>query len=85
MGGNLKQVELESFLRVSHVFITQTTLSIFLVGRNRSTRRKPIIFDKALTNSFQYDTLCFELFYRLDKTNAQMAKFEVFVAYNEAT
>ena len=25
------------------------------------------------------------LFYRLDKPNAQMAKFEAFVAYNEAT
>ena len=34
----------------------------------------------------QYDTFCFELFfYRLDKTNAQMARFEAFVAYNEAT
>ena len=64
-------------------FIIQTTLSTFLVSRNRSTRRKPITFDKALTNSFQYDTFCFELFYRLDKTNAQMAKFEAFVAYNE--
>ena len=33
----------------------------------------------------QYDTFCFELFYRLDKTNAQMARFEAFVAYNKAT
>ena len=45
----------------------------------------PTTFDKTLTDSFQYDTFCFELFYRLDKTNAQMAKFEPFVAYNEAT
>ncbi len=32
--------------------LTQPTLSIFPVGGNRSTRRKPTTFGRALTNSF---------------------------------
>ena len=41
---------LERFLRVSHIFIILTTLSTFLLGTNRNTRRKRTTFGRALTS-----------------------------------